>query len=542
MSSNDKLAEYKQYNSDDIDSSITTSIERSKFITNDISQRSINWYGYKQQGYINNDTDLNKITSFDTLYKDYINNNNSISRAQLYNAINSNNSQDGADIVVSLIKLLDRIQAKDTIEYIVIFIYTLIDVSYTTSSTNTLLPSNMIIQLYTNNRYLNNDYYTVFLKVISNLGNEKYHIEVVNTAALILALLLSISNNINNINENSTPLINFDRFIINKLTSFNSNNNTKQLLSISNILKILLRSNISQSIFIKFNGINVLYDIISNNQHIQHTQLLYTVGFNLWLLSYNSNVLQPFIKLNIINRLCYIVRSTSMEKLIRIYYAIFKNILLLINGISPDQVHDNNIQQQSQNGFTTKYIDKQSSTEVIESMIGNQLLMTSETILKKRYKDVDLINDVEYVLQQLRLSIDQLSNFELYSSELISGLLTWSPAHTNTLFWRDNINKFDNDDYKLVKRLIELLADNDDTVREIAAHDIGEIAAYHTNGKQLVNKYGGKTRLMTLLQDKNNNVKKQALTALQKLLVNNWEQLQKQSAQGVQAVVSQGKK
>ncbi len=52
------------------------------------------------------------------------------------------------------------------------------------------------------------------------------------------------------------------------------------------------------------------------------------------------------------------------------------------------------------------------------------------------------------------------------SWQVLSGQLEWSPVHRQDKFWRDNAARLNEDSYKLVKVLIELL-DNatDSTVR-----------------------------------------------------------------------------
>lgn len=43
------------------------------------------------------------------------------------------------------------------------------------------------------------------------------------------------------------------------------------------------------------------------------------------------------------------------------------------------------------------------------------------------------------------------STFDKYHKEVTSGRLDWTPAHTNEQFWRDNINKFEADDFELIR-------------------------------------------------------------------------------------------
>ena len=106
------------------------------------------------------------------------------------------------------------------------------------------------------------------------------------------------------------------------------------------------------------------------------------------------------------------------------------------------------------------------------------------------------------------------------------------------MFWRENIGRFEERNYQVVSKLIELLADEDDTVREIACWDLGEFARFAPEGKRVIGKLGGKAKLMVNLSHKNAKVSKAALLATQKLMVANWEYLAKSSSGGVAALVS----
>jgi len=264
----------------------------------------------------------------------------------------------------------------------------------------------------------------------------------------------------------------------------------------------------------------------SSSNISSNTQLIYLLGFTLWLLTFNGKYVDEIENVGLTQKLVQVVKSTSTEKIIRIYCAVFRNILQHINA--------------SSHGHTTE--SAKSHTLIIEELIGGGLLSVTEALKRKRYKDVDLQADLEFVAETLRNAIERLSNLELYSSELSSGNLTWSPAHTNEQFWRENIHKLDGDNYRLIRRLVELLTDDSDEVREIAAHDVGEVARFHPEGKTILAKLNAKPRLMALLKDKNPKVQKQALLAIQKMLVNDWQALAKASSQGVQSLVQTQKK
>ena len=135
------------------------------------------------------------------------------------------------------------------------------------------------------------------------------------------------------------------------------------------------------------------------------------------------------------------------------------------------------------------------------------------------------------------------STFEIYQTEVKSKSLKESPVHTNEAFWRENITQFETNNFDLVGRLVLIVRDASEPaeVREIAAWDLGEFARFHPDGRRVVTKLGGKQALMLLMTEKNQKLAKAALLATQKIMVNNWEFLQKSSAAGVQSLVSNKK-
>lgn len=53
-----------------------------------------------------------------------------------------------------------------------------------------------------------------------------------------------------------------------------------------------------------------------------------------------------------------------------------------------------------------------------------------------------------------------LSNFDKYRRDLTSQSLDWSPMHTSDVFWRENIDKFEERDFAVLRQLLKLLEDN----------------------------------------------------------------------------------
>lgn len=102
----------------------------------------------------------------------------------------------------------------------------------------------------------------------------------------------------------------------------------------------------------------------------------------------------------------------------------------------------------------------------------------------QKFDDPDIIDDIEFLYQKLQESIQDLSSFDEYSTEVRSGRLEWSPVHTTEKFWRENAARLNEKNYELLKILIRLLeASNEPMVLAVAAHDIGEYVRHYPRGK-----------------------------------------------------------
>lgn len=326
---------------------------------------------------------------------------------------------------------------------------------------------------------------------------------VINRAIIVLATLLGASSTFD-----ATLAKSFIRYLLTNIQQQSQKH--EQITTYLTALKYLLKSQSIQMIFKDEHGIRSLASLITKD--VQNSQILYLIGFSLWLLSFNSDLTAVITEHSIIRKLSFIIKNVQSEKVVRICIAVLKNLL-----------DTNNANYQKE-------------------MVGCDLPKIIDILNKRKWRDQDIITDMNYIYTQLEQTIKRLSSFEVYQAEVEGGALNWSPAHTNELFWRENIASFEKNEFALIKRLIDLLTDEDDLVREIACHDLGEFMRFHVDGKWAVNQFNGKIKLMALLQDDSKpNVAKAALLAIQKLMVNNWEALQKSSAGGVASLVGSKK-
>ena len=118
-----------------------------------------------------------------------------------------------------------------------------------------------------------------------------------------------------------------------------------------------------------------------------------------------------------------------------------------------------------------------------------------------------------------------LTSWDVYKTELESGKLEWSPSHKSDNFWKDNTKAFEANGCAAVKQLVALLSSDDPQVLAIVCNDIAEFIKHHPEGRRLMTQYGAKPLAMGVLKHPDQTVQKYALTCVQRMMVINWEYL-----------------
>lgn len=269
-------------------------------------------------------------------------------------------------------------------------------------------------------------------------------------------------------------------------------------------LQSLLRINKYRLLFMKQGGLERLISLVKYAPSSAEQapakdrpsfQVIYQTIFCIWCLSFHPTVREHMDSAELITNLCHICKNISYQKVVRLAVATLTNTLDI--------------------GRNAEY------------MIGAGLLKSLQTLehLKPR-GDEDVRKNLEKLTEALETKYTELSSFDMYKSELVSGNLDWTPAHRSEKFWRANIVRFEENDYQVLHILKELLEKSrDPKVLSVACFDVGEFVRFHPRGKAIAQHIGFKTSFMKLLNHKSGEVRKEALLSLQKLMVVNWEYL-----------------
>lgn len=274
--------------------------------------------------------------------------------------------------------------------------------------------------------------------------------------------------------------------------------------SVARCLQMMLRIDEYRFAFVGVDGISTVVNLLTTRKI--NFQVQYQLTFCLWVLTFNPTLAEKMNKFNVIPILSDVLSASVKEKVTRIVLAVFRNLV-------------------------EKPEDKIVSRENCIQMVQCKVLTHLEHAKAHKYADEDVMDDVEFLLEKLHTSVQDLSSFDEYSTEVKSGRLEWSPVHKSEKFWRENAGRLNEKNYELLKILIHLLETaNDPLVLSIANYDIGEYVRHYPRGKHVIEQLGGKHLVMQHLAHEDPNVRYNALLAVQKLMVHNWEYLGKQLA------------
>ena len=132
--------------------------------------------------------------------------------------------------------------------------------------------------------------------------------------------------------------------------------------------------------------------------------------------------------------------------------------------------------------------------------------------------DPDLLEDLKALSEMLDDYTKKQTTFDEYAAEVMSGHLRWSPPHRNPTFWRENARRILDDERGAIpKKLAEILSknwDNDKQVLAIASNDVGCLVKEVPERRQQLEKLGLKSRVMELMADNDETVRWESLRAV----------------------------
>ena len=349
--------------------------ESDRQFSQSVLKRDVNWSGFEKNGFISK-KELGLLLDYDKQSKS--------DQADLL-------QEKGVQYAALFVKALDAIRTKDTVEYVVILIDSMIAQDPATAHHFHALLHPSTAGGDTAGAI---DPYTPFLRILQSSeqkqsSEQSYHPYVLKKAALILAAVLSTADSSEPKTAEATRQ--FIRHLVSKLNSSSATTASRDVSVALNALKYLLQNNSNQQLFKDNQGIAAVSSLLSKEQLALNAQLCYQVGFIVWLLSYHRDIGHELMDGGIVKRLVTLLKSVSMEKVIRIVVSVLVNLIRL------------------------------NDHAVNEQLIGLNVLPLMETLSKRKFKDSDIVPDMEEIIGQLNDTIARLSNYDLYHSEVLSG-------------------------------------------------------------------------------------------------------------------------
>ncbi|XP_049852072.1 V-type proton ATPase subunit H-like [Schistocerca gregaria] len=296
--------------------------------------------------------------------------------------------------------------------------------------------------------------------------------------------------------KNSDPAKNFDPTKNPDSTKNSDSTGLPQKLAMTFLQKILTVSKY-RFIFWEQGGLEALTVYVHlHTEDFKNTQLLYEVMHCLWLMSFKEKIRWTFTDPVLISDLIEILKHVSKDKVIRLTLATLCNIL--------------NVGQNNQ------------------MMISYGIMRCIDIFSTKKWSDEDISESLETLKVTLEKEVVNLSSFDVYKNEVLGLKLDMSsPIHKSPTFWHSNISRFDENNYFIIRKLIEILRDPNvsSKVLAVACWDVGEIIRFHPQRNFVLKQIDLKSPVILLIDHPDAEVKKEALLALQKFMIINWELL-----------------
>jgi V-type H+-transporting ATPase subunit H len=177
---------------------------------------------------------------------------------------------------------------------------------------------------------------------------------------------------------------------------------------------------------------------------------------------------------------------------------------------------------------------KEKTTRLLLATLNNLLSSNRKTLLPiavfvrlpallsnlagRHLTDPDLLDDLNVLTEMLDEYTKTQTTFDEYAAEVQSGHLYWSPPHRNPVFWRENARRIlDEERGALPKKLAEILSkswETDKQVLAIACSDIGNLVKQVPERRSQLEKLGLKARIMELMADEDESVRWESLRAV----------------------------
>uniref|UniRef100_A0A0K8T9X0 V-type proton ATPase subunit H n=1 Tax=Lygus hesperus TaxID=30085 RepID=A0A0K8T9X0_LYGHE len=170
-------------------------------------------------------------------------------------------------------------------------------------------------------------------------------------------------------------------------------NNNDYMQSVARCLQLMLRIDDFRAAFISVDGISTLMSVLSGRVNFQ---IQYQLIFCIWVLTFNAKLAERMNKFSVIPILADILSDSVKEKVTRIILAAFRNLI-------------------------EKPEDSAISKEHCIAMVQSKVLKQLSILEQRKFDDEDIVEDVQFLNEKLQASVQDLSSFDEYATEVKTG-------------------------------------------------------------------------------------------------------------------------
>jgi V-type H+-transporting ATPase subunit H len=272
--------------------------------------------------------------------------------------------------------------------------------------------------------------------------------------------------------------------------------------AVKNIQKLLHQRSFRKVYYEQTNSVAPLMMLIKQPE--VGLQMRYEILFCIWLLTFEPDICVKIqIEHRVISGLVECIRSSIKEKVIRVCVAILRSLL------------------------------EKAKPYNLQAMLDFKVCSLCQLLSSRTWSDEDILNDIQWLINELRQTNVEMSTFDEYAAEVRYGEFDPSAViNRSETFWKQNVDKLSTHDFELLRLLVEKLKTTEEPSRiALTLHDIGEYVRYCPRSKRMLQNTSIREHLMTLVNHEDSQVRLEALVTMQKFLVNNWEYLNQRMAQ-----------
>lgn len=389
--------------------------------------------------------------------------------------------ENGVAYAQLFVGILRDILKQDTVEYVLALIDDMLSANPTRA------------RLFHDKALENDEVYDTFLKLLSK---KSWFIQ--ETSCKILTLIMSTGPiggpkpNISNGNGKQ-PVSEVDKTLASLVDwlsrqLMHPDHPTRSVPTAVSALATLLREREVRSLFVKTGGVAPLTELISPASNQQYIQLLYEATLSVWLLTFYDLAVEALTDAKVVPRLVDVVKASTKEKVARVALMSLKNLVKKGNF----------------------------GSELVE--LGFPKVI--QNLRLQAWSDEDLNQALDVLESTLKDNMKDLNSFEKYRQEVRSGHLDWTTVHKDPVFWRENVKKFEDNDYELLRVLISILENSQDSkTLAVACYDISQFIGNHPTGRGIITDLKAKEKIMQLISNDNPAVAREALLCVQKILL-----------------------